>query len=78
MSDISWSDIAYEERHGYLPDKGSTMDELVEYYGENADPDEVLEIENLVAEKRLSQKLRVEREEVQRLRDLLDEHGIEW
>lgn len=62
-SDLTWSDIQYQEEHGHLPDNGSTMDEMAEYYGD-ADPEDVRAIETEVA-------LRHLHEENERLREQL-------
>jgi hypothetical protein len=66
MSDTTWSDIAYQERHGVLPDKGMTASEMQEYYGD-MDPDEVRESVRHVAESRLSEENRALRRRVAEL-----------
>lgn len=71
MSDLTWSDIAYQEEHGYLPDKGMTATEMEEYYGNPSngdyDPDEVRASVHAVAEERLMQENRRLRERVEDL-----------
>lgn len=78
MSDLTWSDIAYQERHGYLPDKGSTASEMTEYWGDPSngdyDPDHVREVENAIAENHMLARIRELETENRELRDALYGH----
>ncbi len=73
----TWSDIAYQERHGHLPDNGSTADELREYFGDPSngdyDPDDVRDVMRAVGDESMSQRIRALEEENASLREALGE-----
>ena len=71
MSDISWHDIAYQERHGVLPDRGMTAAEFRDYYGDPSngdyDPEEVAATEREVADRHLAEQVEALRDQVEAL-----------
>lgn len=63
----TWSDISYQERHGHLPDNGSSAEEMAEYFGDpsNGDYDEehVRDVMRAVGDDSMRSRLRELEEE---------------
>lgn len=78
---MTWRDIAYQDEHGYLPDRGSSAEEIREYFGDPSngdyDAEHVREVMRAVGEESMSQRIRELEEENASLRGALEEWR-EW
>jgi len=72
----TWSDFNYQERHGHLPDKGSSAEEMREYFGDpdggDYDHEHVRDVMRAVGEESMSQRMRELEDENAALREELD------